>query len=94
MQLTHNQRVEFKDSLYFSSSTIKAECLNHFILQTEEQLRYVVLQYLEYYNHERPHSGIGEVMIHPLPQDEDGEITMFSRLGGFLKSYRRTKAAS
>ena len=74
--------------------TIKAECLNHFILQTEEQLRYVVLQYLEYYNHERPHSGIGGVMIHPLPQDEDGEITMFSRLGGFLKSYRRTKAAS
>lgn len=74
--------------------TIKVECLNHFILQTEEQLRYVVTQYLEYYNHERPHSGIGGTMIHPRPQDEDGKITMFSRLGGFLKSYRKIKSAS
>ena len=65
------------------------------ILPASISLRiFTVTQYLEYYNHERPHSGIGGVMIHPLPQDDDGEITMFSRLGGFLKSYRRIKTAS
>jgi len=74
--------------------TIKGECLNHFILQTEEQLRYVVSQYLEYYNHERPHSGLGGAMIKPLPQDDDGEIVEFTRLGGFLRSYRRVKPAA
>ena len=28
-------------------------------------------------------------MIKPWPQDEDGDVTEFSRLGGLLKSYRR-----
>ena len=71
--------------------TIKTECLNHFILTSVEQLRYVVGEYLEYYNHERPHSGLGGAMIKPWPQDEDGEVVMFTRLGGFLKSYRRVR---
>ena len=35
--------------------TIKAECLNHFILTSVAQLRYVVNEYLKYYNQERPH---------------------------------------
>ena len=42
-------------------------------------------------NHERPHSGLGGAMIKPWPQDEDGEVAMFTRLGGFLKSYRRVR---
>ena len=71
--------------------TIKTECLNHFILTSVEQLRYVVSEYLEYYNHERPHSGLGGAMIKPWPQDEDGEVVMSTRLGGFLKSYRRVR---
>ena len=71
--------------------TIKNECLNHFILTSVEQLRYVIDEYLEYYNHERPHSGLGGAMIKPWPQDEDGEVVMFTRLGGFLKSYRRVR---
>lgn len=71
--------------------TIKTECLNHFILTSIGQLRYVVDEYLEYYNHERPHSGLGGRMIDPLPQDEDGEVVTFTRLGGFLKSYRKVK---
>ena len=71
--------------------TIKQECLDHLILTSEAQLRYVVNEYLEYYNHERPHSGLGGAMIAPRPQDTDGEIVMFQRLGGLLKSYRRIR---
>jgi hypothetical protein len=33
-------------------------------------------------------------MIKPWPQDADGEIVEFSRLGGLLKSYRRVKMAA
>ena len=74
--------------------TFKTECLDHLLLSTEEQLRYVVNQFLEFYNRERPHSGLDGRMINPWPQDADGEITEFSRLGGLLKSYRRVKTAA
>lgn len=33
-------------------------------------------------------------MINPWPQDLDGVITKFSRLGGLLNSYQRVKAAA
>ncbi len=62
--------------------SFKRECLNHLILTSEEQLRYVIREYLEYYNHERPHAGLGGRMIKPRPQDADGEIVCTERLGG------------
>ena len=74
--------------------TFKKECLNHFVLTSEAQLRYVVKEFLEYYSHERPHSALDGRMIDPWPQDADGEIVEFSRLGGLLKSYRRVKMAA
>jgi len=33
-------------------------------------------------------------MIIPLLQDDDGEVTEFSRLGGLLTSYRKVKRAA
>ncbi len=33
-------------------------------------------------------------MINPWLQDDDGEVTAFSRLGGLMKSYRRVKRAA
>lgn len=74
--------------------SFKTECLDHLILTSERQLRYVVNEYLQYYNRERPHSGLEGKMINPWPQDADGEITEFFRLGGLLKSYRRVKQAA
>ena len=49
---------------------------------------------VEYYNHERPHSALDGKMIDPWPQDTDGEIVEFTRLGGLLKSYQRVKMAA
>lgn len=69
--------------------SIEVECLDKLILTSEDQLRYVVKEYLEYYNCERPHQGLGGQFINPHPQDEDGEIREFIRFGGLLKSYRR-----
>jgi hypothetical protein len=74
--------------------TIKTECLNKLIITSKIQLRYVLKNYIFYYNHCRTHSGLGGKMIDPLPQDKDGEIVEFNHLGGLLRSYRRLKPAA
>ena len=74
--------------------SIKHEALNHFILTSEEQLEYILTEYLEYFHRERPHEWHDGEIIDPWPQDEDGEIVCFKRLGGLLKSYRRVKMAA
>ena len=60
----------------------KRECADHIVFTSAGQLEYCTREYLEWYNHERPHRGLGGRMIHPWPQDPDGEIVEFSRLGG------------
>ncbi len=74
--------------------TIKTECLNKLVLTSETQLRYVLKNYIYFYNHCRPHQGLGGRMIEPLPQDKDGEIVEFNHLGGLMRSYRRVKQAA
>jgi putative transposase len=69
--------------------SIKYECLNKMLIFGESHLRYVVNEYVEHYNTERPHQGIGNNIIEPLPQSKDGKIICHKRLGGLLKSYRR-----
>jgi putative transposase len=74
--------------------TLKFECLNKMIFTSQDQLEYAVSEFMTYYHRERPHQGLGRAMIDPWPQDEDGEIVEFQRLGGLLKSYRRVKMAA
>ena len=69
--------------------SIKSECLNKMLIFGERHLRYVVNEYMEHYHTERPHQGIGNNIITPLPQPKDGKIVCQERLGGLLKSYRR-----
>jgi putative transposase len=74
--------------------SIKTECLDKMILFGEKHLRYVVDQYAEhYYNHERPHQGLGNRTITPsAPMPTEGSIRSRQRLGGLLKSYYRKAA--
>jgi putative transposase len=74
--------------------TVRHECLDHMILTSEAQLRYVLDEFVEYYHRERPHEGLGGRMIDPLPPDDHGEIVSTHRLGGLLGSYRRVKTAA
>ena len=71
--------------------SIKEECLNHLILSSEEQLRYVLSEYLDHYHHERIHQGLNRI-IEPRHEGNDGEIFCIERLGGLLKSYHRAAA--
>jgi transposase InsO family protein len=71
--------------------SVREEALDHPILSSEEQLRYVLAEYLQYYHHERMHQGIDRI-IEPQHAGNQGEITCIERPGGLLKSYHRKAA--
>ena len=68
--------------------TIKEECLNHLILTSEKQLRYVLSEYLDYYHTGRVHQALGKI-IEPEYEGNTGEIFCIERIGGLIKSYHR-----
>ena len=73
--------------------SIKAECMDKMIFFGEKQLRYAISQYIEHYNAERPHQGIGNTLITPAEDSPVvGKIYCRERLGGTLKHYYRKAA--
>ena len=65
------------------------------ILFGERHVRYVIEEYVEHYNLERPHGGIEHrrpVEPDGLPPCRDGPVLCRERLGGLLKSYYREVA--
>ena len=73
---------------------IKTECLDKMIFTSAAQLRIAVKEYLEYWNHYRPHEGLGGSMVMPYPQDMDAPVREVSFLGGLLHGYRRETLAA
>ncbi len=71
--------------------SIKEERLSQLILSSEEQLRYVLSEYLEYYHHERIHQGLNRI-IERQHDGHHGGIICIEPLGGLLKSYHRKAA--
>jgi putative transposase len=71
--------------------SIRGEGLNQLILLSEEQLQYVLCEYLQYYHQERNHQGLNRI-IGPRHEANHGEITCIDRLRGLLKSYHRNDA--
>ena len=73
--------------------SIKEDCLNHFIVFGETHLRYVVDEYVAYYNTLRPHQGKDNKPLTPqaIPKPDEHDfknVICESRLGGLLKHYR------
>jgi hypothetical protein len=71
--------------------SVREECLDHLILSSEQQLRYVLSEYLQYYHHERIHQGLNRI-IKPQQEGNEGEIICIERLGGLLRSCHRKAA--
>jgi len=69
--------------------SIKSECLSRMMLFGESGLRHAVSSYIAHYNRERPHQGIGNVVIDGTGEAGTSPVECTERLGGFLKSYRR-----
>jgi putative transposase len=71
--------------------SIRQECLDHFVLLNEGHLSKILKKYLEYFNHYRPHQGIGQVTpIKPVTTTQPGgKIIAFPILGGLHHHYDR-----
>ena len=66
--------------------SIKEDCLNHLILLGEGSLRHAVSEYVEFYNHERPHQGLNNELAVPVLREIKGEaeVKVESRLDGLF----------
>ncbi len=74
--------------------SIKDEFLDQMIILGEQWLRDVIEEYVEHYHRERPHQGIGNVLIQPTEASRcvDDPLARRDRLGGLLRSYYRIGA--
>ena len=70
--------------------TLRRECLDHLILLGERHTQRVLDEFVEYYNEERPHQGLGgERPTHSLRLVGTGPVEARAHLGGLHHSYRR-----
>ncbi len=82
--------------------SLRRECLDHFLILGERHLEYLVREFVEHYNTERPHQARNNL---PLPEAAagdageprilkfpSGEVQCQERLGGLLKHYYRAAA--
>jgi putative transposase len=82
--------------------SLRAECLDHFLVLGERHLHHLVMNYVEHYNFERPHQSRGNVPLPEAVADDAGEprivpfpsgaVKCRQRLGGLLKHYYRQAA--
>ena len=48
--------------------SVKEEALARLILFGERSLRHALKEYVTHFHHERPHQGMGNVILMPLPE--------------------------
>jgi putative transposase len=75
--------------------SVKEEALSRLILFGERSLRHALTQYDTHDHTERPHQGLGQVVLLPAvshSQRRDAPVRYQERLGGLLKYYDREAA--
>ena len=72
----------------------KSQCLDHLVLFGEKALRRALSEFERHYHRERPHQGVGNVLLFPkqAPQASTRAIKRRVRLGGLLSFYHRDAA--
>ena len=72
---------------------MRRECRDHILILGEGHLQRVLVAYVDYYNHARPHQGIDQRCPVPLGNTaRDGPIEWRDSLGGVLLDYHRRAA--
>jgi transposase InsO family protein len=72
--------------------SLKRECLDHVFVLRSYQLHRIVREYVQYYNHSRPHQGIGQCVPTQFPRTyppSSGRIIATPVLGGLHHAYSR-----
>jgi putative transposase len=80
--------------------TLSVELLDRFIILCDKHLLHITKEFLEHYNEERPHQGVGNRPLKNVAKEPEpctlpfasGKIVCKERLGGLLKSYHREVA--
>lgn len=70
--------------------TVREECLDHLLIISVGHLRRVMAEYIEYYNHHRPHQAIGQSIPIPLTERKVANGDYICRrevLGGIIHDY-------
>ncbi len=76
--------------------SIRRDCLNHVILLNEEHLKRILIEYFEYYHHDRTHLGLSkDTPLNRLTQNKpkNGKVITLPRLGGLHHRYEWLEAA-
>ena len=68
--------------------TARRECLDHLIPINERHLRWVLAEFVDYYNHDRPHRSLGLQAPFPSSAASQGAIVVRPVLGGLHMSTR------
>ena len=71
--------------------SIRREALDHFLIFSEKQVRWIIKEYVEYYNFHRPHQGINRI---PAGQTISQSVSIKKKplLGGLHHHYYRSSA--
>ncbi len=69
--------------------TLRQECLDHVIVWNERHLHTVLGEFLQYYNHDRPHRSLRLEMPIPWPPTPTGAVVSRPVLGGLHHAYAR-----
>jgi len=70
--------------------SLRQECLDRIIILNEAHLRWVLREYVRYYNQRRPHQSLGHLSPEALPEYPcHGEIVSRPVLGGLINDYCR-----
>ena len=74
--------------------SVRRECLDHLLVLGEAHLRWILQEYVRYFNAERPHQGLRHRVPDraggALPQPRAGErVRAVPVLGGLHHTYRR-----
>ncbi|MDC7226036.1 MAG: integrase core domain-containing protein [Spirochaetales bacterium] len=73
------------------NGSIRREALDHFFLFSEKQVRKIIKSYVVYYNHQRPHQGLGQIPAGRIVSSA-GKIKKEKILGGLHHNYYRSSA--
>jgi putative transposase len=72
--------------------SVRRECLDHFLLIGSRSITRVLKEYVDYFNHLRPHQGLGQRIPGPSSLPTAGQkplrITRVPVLGGLHHSYQ------
>ena len=72
--------------------SVRQECLDHLLILNRAHLTFVLRQYVAYYNHRRPHQGLGQALpapVAPAPTSPAAPEQVRCRpvLGGLIHDY-------